>query len=94
MATWVVYHDSSKPESLEYVINDVPAGTKKEDIMSALSVSNEGCLVTLGTEITHSHHGVCMLDDAPEATQAKNADGKASKILRWRDIWTPTSTPR
>jgi hypothetical protein len=93
MASWVVYHNDASPEVLEYVIQDVPAGTKKEEVVSALQVSREGCLVILGTDIAHSH-GICVLDNAPVKTQTANAEGKASKTLRWGDLWSPTSIPR
>ena len=39
MATWVVYHDDSSPEFLEYVINDIPEGIEKRHIQQALSVT-------------------------------------------------------
>jgi hypothetical protein len=93
MATWVVYHNDSRPEVLEYVIKDVPDGVEKDHIRSALSVDKD-CLVNPRVEVMFSLHGICMLHNAPTETQAANADGKASETLKWGDIFNPSSTPR
>jgi hypothetical protein len=93
MATWVVYHNNAKPEVLEYVIEDAPEGTTKEDIRNALSVGRD-CRVNPGVEVRFALHGISKLGNAPSETQAANADGKAYETLKWRDIGTPTRTTR
>jgi hypothetical protein len=93
METWVVYHNASTLEVLEYVIEDVLEGIRKEDILDALDASEKGCLVK-GKTIIHFPHEFCLLGKAPDAIQKASIEGKAIETLQWIDLWRPTSTPR
>jgi hypothetical protein len=88
MATWVVYHDESSPEVLEYVISDIPQGIKKKDIQQALSVTKECSEGNSRHEVAFSLHGICLLDEAPVNTRAAHAAGRARESFHWLELWT------
>ena len=88
MATWVVYHDDSSPEILEYVIKDIPEGIAKKDIQQALSVTKDCYEGNPGQEGAFSRHGICLLAEAPVNTQAAHAAGQARETFRWLELWT------
>jgi hypothetical protein len=87
MATWVVYHDESSPEVLEYVINDIPEGIEKRDIQRALSVTKDCYEGNPRQEVAFSLHGICLLDEAPVTTQTAHGAGQARETFHWIELW-------
>ena len=87
MATWVVYHDESSPEVLEYVINDIPEGIEKKNIQQALSVTKDCYEGNPRQEVAFSLHGICLLDEAPVNTQAAHGAGQARETFHWIELW-------
>jgi hypothetical protein len=87
VATWVVYHDESSPDFLEYVIKDIPEGITKKDIQQALSVTKDCHMGNPRREVAFSLHGICKLNDAPEKTQSVHAVGQATETFHWIDLW-------
>jgi hypothetical protein len=79
MATWVVYHDDSSPEVLEYVINDIPEGIEKRDIQRALSVTKDCYEGNPRQEVAFSLHGICLLDEAPVTTQTAHGAARQGR---------------
>ena len=88
MATWVVYHDDSSPEILEYVIKDIPEGITKKDIQQVLSVTKDCYEGNPRQEVAFSLHGICLLDEAPVNTQAAHGAGQARETFHWLELWT------
>ena len=87
MVTWVVYHDDSSPEFLEYVIFEIPEGIAKQDIQRALGVTKDCHMGNPRREVAFSLHGICKLNDAPVKTQAAHAAGLAREAFHWVDLW-------
>ena len=87
MATWVVYHDDSSPEFLEYVINDIPEGIEKRHIQQALSVTKDCYEENPRQEVAFSLHGICLLDEAPVNIQAAHDAGQARETFHWIELW-------